>query len=188
MTSVVKLARRVAARAELGQSSRHVHRCHLPRLQDGLQESNTRARMHVRVHVFLHIPQHIPQQPVYARAGRSRLSFPLTKLFKVDGSKRSAHSNAYMYGFWRNKRIVLYDTLLNHCSEEQVVAVLAHELGEPVHELGELVHELGEPVYELGAPVQYVVQAEGLDVVTLLWGPYPRDELDTGWHTYDQLT
>ncbi|GAX86530.1 hypothetical protein CEUSTIGMA_g13937.t1, partial [Chlamydomonas eustigma] len=33
------------------------------------------------------------------------------------------------YGFWKNKRIVLYDTLLNHCSEEQVVAVLAHELG-----------------------------------------------------------
>ncbi|GAX75985.1 hypothetical protein CEUSTIGMA_g3428.t1 [Chlamydomonas eustigma] len=59
----------------------------------------------------------------------SGLKFPLKKLFKVDGSKRSAHSNAYMYGFWKNKRIVLYDTLLNHCSEEQVVAVLAHELG-----------------------------------------------------------
>mmetsp|Transcript_22614 Transcript_22614/g.67349 ORF Transcript_22614/g.67349 Transcript_22614/m.67349 type:complete len:451 (-) Transcript_22614:668-2020(-) len=58
-----------------------------------------------------------------------RLHFPLRKLFKVDGSRRSAHSNAYMYGFWRNKRIVLYDTLLAHCSEQQVVAVLAHELG-----------------------------------------------------------
>ena len=33
------------------------------------------------------------------------------------------------YGFGKNKRIVLYDTLLAHCSEEQVVAVLAHELG-----------------------------------------------------------
>lgn len=31
----------------------------------------------------------------------------------ISGSKRSAHSNAYMYGFWNNKRIVLYDTLFN---------------------------------------------------------------------------
>lgn len=36
-----------------------------------------------------------------------------------------------MYGFFNNKRIVLYDTLIAQCSEEQVVAVLAHELGEP---------------------------------------------------------
>ena len=41
------------------------------------------------------------------------LKFPLTKLYVVDGSTRSAHSNAYMYGFFKNKRIVLYDTLLN---------------------------------------------------------------------------
>ena len=44
----------------------------------------------------------------------------------MDGSKRSAHSNAYMYGFFKNKRIVLFDTLIKECSEEQVVAVLAH--------------------------------------------------------------
>ncbi|KAG2434349.1 hypothetical protein HYH02_012365 [Chlamydomonas schloesseri] len=57
------------------------------------------------------------------------LAFPLRKLYRVDGSRRSAHSNAYMYGFFNNKRIVLYDTLIAQCSEEQVVAVLAHELG-----------------------------------------------------------
>jgi hypothetical protein len=57
------------------------------------------------------------------------LQFPLTKLYVIDGSKRSAHSNAYMYGFWKNKRIVLFDTLLQQCSEDEVVAVLAHELG-----------------------------------------------------------
>ncbi|BDA43105.1 CAAX prenyl protease 1 homolog [Coccomyxa sp. Obi] len=57
------------------------------------------------------------------------LKFPLTKLFVVDGSTRSAHSNAYMYGFFKNKRIVLYDTLIDQCKEDQVVAVLAHELG-----------------------------------------------------------
>lgn len=59
------------------------------------------------------------------------LQFPLKKLFVVDGSTRSAHSNAYMYGFFKNKRIVLYDTLINQCkdNEEEIVAVLAHELG-----------------------------------------------------------
>ncbi|KAI7842551.1 hypothetical protein COHA_003788 [Chlorella ohadii] len=57
------------------------------------------------------------------------LSFPLKKLFVVDGSRRSAHSNAYMYGFGANKRICLYDTLIEQASQEQVVAVLAHELG-----------------------------------------------------------
>ena len=42
----------------------------------------------------------------------SGLKFPLTKLYVVEGSKRSAHSNAYLYGFFNNKRIVLFDTLL----------------------------------------------------------------------------
>ncbi|XP_027108408.1 CAAX prenyl protease 1 homolog [Coffea eugenioides] len=60
----------------------------------------------------------------------SSLKFPLKKLFVVDGSTRSSHSNAYMYGFFNNKRIVLYDTLLQQCKkDEEVVAVIAHELG-----------------------------------------------------------
>jgi STE24 endopeptidase len=42
----------------------------------------------------------------------AKIHFPLTKLYVVEGSKRSAHSNAYLYGFFNNKRIVLYDTLL----------------------------------------------------------------------------
>ena len=57
------------------------------------------------------------------------LNFPLRKLFVIDGSKRSAHSNAYMYGMGKNKRIVLFDTLIDQCSEHEVLAVLAHELG-----------------------------------------------------------
>ncbi|XP_068650120.1 CAAX prenyl protease 1 homolog [Aristolochia californica] len=60
----------------------------------------------------------------------SSLKFPLKKLFVVDGSTRSSHSNAYMYGFFKNKRIVLYDTLIQQCkNEDEVVAVIAHELG-----------------------------------------------------------
>lgn len=58
------------------------------------------------------------------------LKFPLKKLFVVDGSTRSSHSNAYMYGFFKNKRIVLYDTLIQQCkNDEEIVAVIAHELG-----------------------------------------------------------
>ncbi|KMT20419.1 hypothetical protein BVRB_1g004140 [Beta vulgaris subsp. vulgaris] len=60
----------------------------------------------------------------------SSLKFPLKKLFVVDGSTRSSHSNAYMYGFFNNKRIVLYDTLIQQCkNDKEVVAVIAHELG-----------------------------------------------------------
>jgi STE24 endopeptidase len=54
--------------------------------------------------------------------------FPLTNLFQIDGSKRSGHSNAYFFGFWKNKRIVLYDTLL-HLKHDDILAILCHELG-----------------------------------------------------------
>ena len=42
----------------------------------------------------------------------AKISFPLTNIYIVEGSKRSSHSNAYFYGFFKNKRIVLFDTLL----------------------------------------------------------------------------
>merc|ERR1719393_659588 len=54
--------------------------------------------------------------------------FPLTNLFQIDGSKRSSHSNAYFFGFWKYKRIVLYDTLL-HLKHDDILAILCHELG-----------------------------------------------------------
>ncbi|CAK4616590.1 hypothetical protein LEN26_015388 [Aphanomyces euteiches] len=57
------------------------------------------------------------------------LRFPLTKLFVCDGSKRSGHSNAYLFGFFNSKRIVLYDTLLEQATQEEIVAILGHELG-----------------------------------------------------------
>ncbi|KKF96179.1 CAAX prenyl protease 1 [Ceratocystis platani] len=58
-----------------------------------------------------------------------KLGFPLHELFVIDGSKRSAHSNAYFYGLPWKKHIVLYDTLLEKSTNSEVVAVLAHELG-----------------------------------------------------------
>ena len=54
----------------------------------------------------------------------TRVKFPLTKLYKVDGSTRSAHSNAYFFGFFKNKRIVLYDTLMEHASTEEIIAIV----------------------------------------------------------------
>lgn len=59
----------------------------------------------------------------------SSLQFPLKHLYVIDGSKRSAHSNAYFFGLPWAKHIVLFDTLIEQSSTEQVVAVLAHELG-----------------------------------------------------------
>jgi len=64
------------------------------------------------------------------------LNYPLKKLYLVDGSKRSSHSNAYLYGFWKDKRIVLFDTLIKNekepeleCTTKEVVGILGHELG-----------------------------------------------------------
>ncbi|KAI9750564.1 MAG: hypothetical protein M4579_006414 [Chaenotheca gracillima] len=59
----------------------------------------------------------------------ARLNFPLKELYVIDGSKRSAHSNAYFYGLPWKKHIVIYDTLIEKSETEEVVAVLSHELG-----------------------------------------------------------
>ncbi|EGW30673.1 uncharacterized protein SPAPADRAFT_62544 [Spathaspora passalidarum NRRL Y-27907] len=59
----------------------------------------------------------------------SKQKFPLTKLFVVDGSKRSSHSNAYFTGLPWSKQIVLFDTLIEHNTTDETVAVLAHEIG-----------------------------------------------------------
>lgn len=58
-----------------------------------------------------------------------RCGFQSRGVFVVDGSRRSSHGNAYFTGFGRNKRIVFFDTLLESLSEDEVEAVLAHELG-----------------------------------------------------------
>eukprot|EP00398_MALV-I-01_sp_L67-1_P000978 gene978-362_t len=57
------------------------------------------------------------------------VKFPLTGLLQIDGSKRSGHSNAFLYGFGKNKRIVLFDTILGQLTHTEICAVLAHELG-----------------------------------------------------------
>ncbi len=59
----------------------------------------------------------------------NRCGFSSDGIFVIDGSKRSSHGNAYFSGFGKNKRIVFYDTLLESLSDDELEAVLAHELG-----------------------------------------------------------
>jgi STE24 endopeptidase len=57
------------------------------------------------------------------------VGFNLDKIFIIDGSKRSTKANAYFSGFGSEKRVTLYDTLVKDLDEEEIVAVLAHEVG-----------------------------------------------------------
>ena len=57
------------------------------------------------------------------------VGFNLSKIFVINGSKRSTKANAYFSGFGREKRVTLYDTLINDLEDEEIVAVLAHEVG-----------------------------------------------------------
>ncbi|MBK9358968.1 MAG: M48 family metallopeptidase [Bacteroidales bacterium] len=58
-----------------------------------------------------------------------RTGFDLTDIFIIDGSKRSTRANAYFSGFGSKRRIVLYDTLIQNQTPDQITAVLAHEIG-----------------------------------------------------------
>ncbi len=75
-------------------------------------------------------------KPLEAGAVRSRVEsllercgFSSNGLFVMDGSRRSAHGNAYFTGFGKGKRIVFFDTLLSRLDVDEIEAVLAHELG-----------------------------------------------------------
>ncbi|MAB58005.1 MAG: peptidase M48 [Aequorivita sp.] len=59
----------------------------------------------------------------------SKVGFTLDKIFVIDGSKRSTKANAYFSGFGSEKRVTLYDTLIKDLNEDEIVAVLAHEVG-----------------------------------------------------------
>ena len=60
-------------------------------------------------------------------------NFPLRDLLVIDGSRRSSKANAFFTGFGRNKRIALFDTLIENHSEPELIAVLAHEVGHFKH-------------------------------------------------------
>ena len=59
----------------------------------------------------------------------AQVGFDLQHIFVINGSKRSTKANAYFSGFGKEKRVTLYDTLINDLEEDEIVAVLAHEIG-----------------------------------------------------------
>ena len=82
------------------------------------------------------VPLFNKQTPLEAGNLRHKISeyansvgFKLDKIFVIDGSKRSTKANAYFSGFGNEKRVTLYDTLIHDLEEDEIVAVLAHEVG-----------------------------------------------------------
>lgn len=63
------------------------------------------------------------------QAFAEKVGFKLDNIYVIDGSKRSTKANAYFTGLGPKKRVVLYDTLIDELTEEEIVAVLAHEVG-----------------------------------------------------------
>ncbi len=89
-----------------------------------------------------------------------KMGFKIDNIYVIDGSKRSTKANAYFTGFWPKKRIVLYDTLIADLQEEELVAVLAHEIGhyQKKHTLQMLVFSVlqtGFMLFVLGIALQY---------------------------------
>lgn len=70
-----------------------------------------------------------PEISARIHALAKRCGFALGGLFVMDGSRRSAHGNAYFTGFGKTRRIVFFDTLLSRLDVDEIEAVLAHELG-----------------------------------------------------------
>lgn len=73
----------------------------------------------------------LPAGPLRSRltACAERAGFPLADVYVVDGSRRSAHANAFFTGFGRTRRVALFDTLVQRHGEDEVEGVLAHEIG-----------------------------------------------------------
>lgn len=82
------------------------------------------------------VPLFNKQEPLEAGSLKEKIEhyaanvgFDLQHIFVINGSKRSTKANAYFSGFGKEKRVTLYDTLINDLEEEEIVAVLAHEIG-----------------------------------------------------------
>ena len=87
----------------------------------------------------------------------SEADFPLEGVYQIDASLRSTHSNAYFTGLGKTRRIALFDTLLEQLSHQQILAVLAHEIGH---------WKKRHVVYRIGASV--LLSGVGLALMALL--------------------
>ncbi len=124
-------------------------------------------------------------------------AFPLTEITVMDGSRRSAKSNAFFMGFGKNKKIALYDTLVENHSTEELVAVLAHEIGHfkrkhiiqrialSILQFGILFYLLGHIVNPesmfaqnlfaaFGIPTEHISPHVGLIFFSILFSPVSR--------------
>ncbi|MFK5954392.1 MAG: M48 family metallopeptidase [Desulfobacterium sp.] len=115
------------------------------------------------------------------------VSFPVKDIYMLDGSKRSTKANAYFTGLGSKKRIVLFDTLINDLTTDEVVAVLAHEIGhyKKKHTLQGIVISilqmglifyllslfLGEAVFSRALGVDAAVFHMGLITFAMLYSP-----------------
>ena len=116
-----------------------------------------------------------------------KVHFPVKDIYVLDGSKRSTKANAYFTGLGSKKRIVLFDTLINDLTTEEVVAVLAHEIGhfKKKHTLQGIVISilqmglifyllslfLGKPVFSRALGVDAAVFHMGLVAFAMLYSP-----------------
>ncbi len=104
---------------------------------------------------FTPLPDGTLKERILALA--QKLGFRTRGIFVMDGSRRSRHSNAYFTGIGRVKRIVLFDTLVNGMSEDEILSVLAHEIG----------HERKNHVRK-GLVVSLVMSLAGFWILSLL--------------------
>jgi len=74
-------------------------------------------------------PLSVPELETNVQALAHKAGVQISRVFEVDASRRSSHSNAYFSGIGSAKRVVLFDTLLQGMNKEEILAVLAHELG-----------------------------------------------------------
>lgn len=98
-----------------------------------------------------------------------KVGFKIKDVYQIDGSKRSTRANAYFTGLGAKKRIVLYDTLIDELSTEELVAVLAHEIGhyKKKHTLTSMVLsiiQLGIMLYILSVFISHPSLSEALGV------------------------
>ena len=99
------------------------------------------------------------------------IGFQLDMIFVIDGSKRSTKANAYFSGFGPKKRIVLYDTLINELTTEEIVAVFAHEVGH--YKKNHIIFNLfastiltGITLYVLSLLIENTLLSEALNIQT----------------------
>ncbi len=104
------------------------------------------------------------------------VDFPLDEIYVIDGSKRSSKANAYFTGFGSKKRIVLYDTLIEDLSTDQLVSVLAHEIGH--YKKKHTLYMLCLSIIQTGIILYIFSLALNIPEVSYaLWGSYPSFHL-----------